>query len=405
MSGFNGRLRRTGLLLGLMVCLAASLIPAASADPNDRLDEIHDRKEKLSARIGRLNAHSDVVLRDLQVLDAKRARVEAEVNHLDAQLDRLNARISEVKVDLTEAQQRLTFLSEELQGILRDLDGRLEIFTARAVEAYKAGPAAYIDGLLSSQDFNTLVDRYAYYESAVEADAEIINEIQVLRDETEIRRNLVEEKENEIARNKLRLETDKTRLGAARAEKADLLAVRQAAVDQKRSLLNQIESKKSHYESVLNQLDRESDQIQALLAARASGGPLPVGGGQLLWPAAGPVTSGFGPRTHPIFGDTRMHTGVDIGAPYGAPVIAADTGVVAYSGGMSGYGNVVVIDHGGGLATLYGHLSSFSVGSGQTVGRGTPIASVGCTGYCTGPHLHFEVRINGTPVDPMPYLQ
>ena len=100
-----------------------------------------------------------------------------------------------------------------------------------------------------------------------------------------------------------------------------------------------------------------------------------------------------------------MHTGIDIGASYGAPVISADAGTVAYVGAMSGYGNVVVIDHGGGLATTYNHLSAFGVSSGQTVGRGVYIANVGCTGYCTGPHLHFEVRINGSPVDPMPYLQ
>jgi murein DD-endopeptidase MepM/ murein hydrolase activator NlpD len=117
------------------------------------------------------------------------------------------------------------------------------------------------------------------------------------------------------------------------------------------------------------------------------------------------VTSPFGYRTHPIFGDTRLHTGIDIGAPYGAPVYAADNGTVTYVGAMSGYGNVVVVDHGGGLSTTYNHLSAFFVGTGQSVGRGQQVGSVGCTGYCTGPHLHFEVRINGTPVDPMPYLQ
>jgi murein DD-endopeptidase MepM/ murein hydrolase activator NlpD len=100
-----------------------------------------------------------------------------------------------------------------------------------------------------------------------------------------------------------------------------------------------------------------------------------------------------------------LHTGLDIGAPYGAPVVAAGSGVVVYAGVMSGYGNVIAIDHGNGLATTYNHLSAFYVGTGQRVSRGTQIGAVGCTGYCTGPHLHFEVRVNGSPVDPMPYLQ
>ncbi|HEU4480793.1 MAG TPA: M23 family metallopeptidase, partial [Actinomycetota bacterium] len=191
-----------------------------------------------------------------------------------------------------------------------------------------------------------------------------------------------------------------------REERADVLAERNAVLADKRQILAKVESDKARYEALEDRLDRESSQIQALLSQGSSGsGPLPTGGGQLLWPAAGPVTSPYGYRTHPIFGDQRLHTGIDIGAPYGAPVIASDAGTVSFAGVMSGYGNVIVVDHGGGLATTYNHLSSFSVGSGQSVGRGARIGSVGCTGYCTGPHLHFEVRVNGSPVDPMPYLQ
>jgi murein DD-endopeptidase MepM/ murein hydrolase activator NlpD len=100
-----------------------------------------------------------------------------------------------------------------------------------------------------------------------------------------------------------------------------------------------------------------------------------------------------------------MHTGIDIGAPYGSGVFAAESGTVAFVGAMSGYGNVIVVDHGGGLATTYNHLSSFGVSRGQTVGSGATIGGIGCSGYCTGPHLHFEVRINGSPIDPMPYFQ
>ena len=184
-------------------------------------------------------------------------------------------------------------------------------------------------------------------------------------------------------------------------------AAREAVLDEKESILHSIEKKKARFEALEDQLDAESNRIQSILNANASSatGPLPTGGGQFLWPAAGPLTSPYGWRTHPIFGDQRLHAGIDIGAPYGAPVIAADEGTVTYAGVMSGYGNVIVVDHGGGIATTYNHLSAFSVGSGQSVGRGSPIGAVGCTGYCTGPHLHFEVRVNGAPVDPMPYLQ
>ncbi|MDQ3708049.1 MAG: M23 family metallopeptidase, partial [Actinomycetota bacterium] len=123
-----------------------------------------------------------------------------------------------------------------------------------------------------------------------------------------------------------------------------------------------------------------------------------------LWPADGVKTSDFGWRTHPIFGTGRLHSGIDIGAAYGSPISAAASGTVVSAGTMSGYGNVVVLDHGGGIATLYAHQSSVAVGTGQAVQRGQTIGYVGSTGYSTGPHLHFEVRVSGTPVDPMGYL-
>jgi murein DD-endopeptidase MepM/ murein hydrolase activator NlpD len=127
--------------------------------------------------------------------------------------------------------------------------------------------------------------------------------------------------------------------------------------------------------------------------------------GKLLNPVPGaPITSGFGPRIHPIYGDARMHTGVDIGAGSGASIRAAGDGVVVTAGTMSGYGNTTIIDHGGGLATLYAHQSSIGVSGGQRVAAGQAIGRVGCTGSCTGPHLHFEVRVNGDPVNPVPYL-
>ena len=117
-----------------------------------------------------------------------------------------------------------------------------------------------------------------------------------------------------------------------------------------------------------------------------------------------PITSSYGYRVHPIYGDGRMHTGVDFGADTGDPIYAAGDGVVASAGSLGGYGNATVIEHGGGLATLYGHQSSFLVSEGDTVTAGEVIGRVGCTGSCTGPHLHFEVRLNGDPVDPMGYL-
>jgi murein DD-endopeptidase MepM/ murein hydrolase activator NlpD len=182
----------------------------------------------------------------------------------------------------------------------------------------------------------------------------------------------------------------------------------QAAAEaaQQNGLLDELRARKAEFLSQIVALQRQSDALAASLRARQSGQALvPSGHGVLSVPIPGaPITSGFGPRVHPIYGDVRMHTGIDFGASSGTPIRAAADGVVVSAGPLGGYGNATVIDHGNGLATLYGHQSSIAVSPGQHVGRGQVIGYVGCTGLCTGPHLHFEVRVRGTPVDPMQYL-
>lgn len=402
----RNRKQTFALLSVLLVGVVGAAVPAA-ADPTAKLERIERQKAQAQAKQDALAAEKQDVLARIRILDAKRQSAETKLSSFDERLAELDARIGEVKDDLTRAQAKVALLTEDLHDVLARLDRRTEILTNRAIAAYIAGPSAYIDSILSSDSFSDLVDRYEYYESALNADSEIVSEIQVLRDETENQRELILEKQHEIAVAKRELEGSRIEIATLRGEQASVLAAREAVLNEKQGILAQVETRRSKWAALETQLDRDSDRLRSLISqsASTSSGPLPTGGGQLLWPAAGSVTSGYGYRTHPIFGDRRLHTGIDIGAPYGAPVIAADSGVVTYAGVMSGYGNVVVVDHGGGLATTYNHLSAFTVGSGQRVDRGEQVGAVGCSGYCTGPHLHFEVRLNGSPVDPMPYLQ
>lgn len=415
-------LRGRGLTISvLLVCFVALAIPAFAQTLEQDLEKKEERQQKAQQKVNQLDAVADELAGKVAVLDQEAGRVQQEVNLLNAEMNDLNGRIATVQSELTAAQQRLDFITRELQDVLGKLDRRTDLFTDRAVAAYMAGPTSHLEGLLSATTFNEVVDRTSYYESALDADSKLVAGIELLRDETEIKRNLVEEEEEKIAAQKLKLDADKVALAQVVQERASVLEAQKAVLAQKEQLLAETESKKSQYQQVVSQLEADADRIESILAARAAAAAaaaaaaeaaasapsvesLPTGGGQLLWPTNGPLTSSYGYRTHPIFGDQRLHTGIDIGAPYGATVIAADAGVVAYVGAMSGYGNVIVIDHGGGLATTYNHLSAFGVSSGQQVGRGVPIGNVGCTGYCTGPHLHFEVRVSGSPVDPMPYL-
>jgi murein DD-endopeptidase MepM/ murein hydrolase activator NlpD len=395
-----GRRRWTALVL--IAALAAAAVAPAAAGPQDRLRRNEEKLERIDRRQAALNAKEGTALDRLAVIDARRAEAEGLLERLDSRLRRLDADIRETRVELATAQHRLALISDDLLDIQGRLVTRTELFTERAVAAYMSGPSAYLDGLFESATLADALDWSRYQESALDSDSKLIEEIQVLRDETDARRALVELKREEIAQEKLKLELSRTAVASLRQEKAEVLAAREAAVAAKRVVVADIRANQAQLQRAEDQLERDSASIEALLSGSSSGVP---GSGQLLWPANGPVTSPFGYRTHPIFGDTRLHSGIDIGAPYGAPVIAADGGTVVFAGVMSGYGNAIVVDHGGGLATTYNHLSALGVSDDQRVGRGQYIAAVGCTGYCTGPHLHFEVRVNGTPVDPMPYLR
>jgi murein DD-endopeptidase MepM/ murein hydrolase activator NlpD len=198
------------------------------------------------------------------------------------------------------------------------------------------------------------------------------------------------------------LEEQRSVLAAELAEVEDLRHQAEDELAEAQALLDRIRNEIAGYEQHKNSLEEDAARLQRELASRQStGGSNP---GVLAWPVAGAVSSPFGYRIHPIFGTRKLHTGIDISASSGTPIKAAGSGVVLIAGPYGGYGNAVVVDHGGGLATLYAHQSTLAVSNGQKVDAGQIIGYVGCSGFCTGPHLHFETRENGVPVDPMKYL-
>ena len=403
--------RLAGVVAALVLCLAAVAVPAA-ADPQDRLNEIESRRERIQSQIENKSERADSLEGSISVLDDEAESLQGVLNELNSEIEVLDGRISEEQAKLELAQQRFSTLTEELLDIQADLVASTDSLTERAIETYKAGPGAYVEGILSSDTFSELSDRYEYYETTVEIDSDLVDEIERLNSETDARREQVAKEKERIAEAKLRLEKDRSDLAAVQIERQQALDVQNALIADKEDVLRGKLAERAELEALDDQLQQDSQNIQALLARASSpdtggggGGSPTYTGGQFVWPANGPMTSPYGYRTHPIFGDARLHTGIDIGAAYGSGVFAASGGNVVFAGTMSGYGNAIVVDHGGGVGTTYNHLSGFNVSVGSSVSRGQTIGSVGCTGYCTGPHLHFEVRIGGSPVDPMPYLQ
>ena len=322
---------------------------------------------------------------------------------MQAKLAAVETKLVKTRAELTRLRSRLRAKVRELRQAEAELAWQREVFVRRVVESYKTGDVDYIDVLLGSADWEDLVTRFRLVRQLVGNDNLLVTQLDAAR--------------REVARQKASLAELTAAKAAAEAElsdrqaelatlKAQVVAKQQAVLaarHAKELTLAQVVQTRKGYEQQERELLAESRRLQTIISGSSGSGTV-HGTGRLVWPVSGPVVSGFGWRIHPIFHTRKFHTGIDIGAGYGTPIHAADSGTVIYAAGMSGYGNVIVIDHGGGLSTLYAHQSGFAVGTGAGVSRGQVIGYVGMTGYTTGPHLHFEVRVGGSPVDPMGYL-
>lgn len=331
-----------------------------------------------------------------QRLEVRRTR--AKEHHVVGEIDRVEARILSTEQRLRAVKNRLAVIARRRKLLMarmdftqKRLDARRRILARRLRENYEMGSTSYVQALLSSRSMHDYLSRSYYVERIVESDVQLMAGIRA---------------------DQAQLFADRRELDAQDAEQRALKADLERSYFQyredvlaKRRILAQIQEDREAKEAELDELEQASNEIEARLRALEE---TPAGRARLLraWtghfirPASGPITSGFGMRYHPILHRARMHTGVDIGAGYGEPIRAAAAGEVVMAGYMRGYGYVVIIDHGGGVSTLYGHCSELLVSEGQQVRQGQVIARVGSTGLATGPHLHFEVRRNGVPVNP-----
>jgi len=334
---------------------------------------------------------------------------------LEAELAEHRARLASLKDKLAEQTRRLNFLVEQHRIAQHRLEERL-------VQLYEADSPSTVEIFLQAGSLRELIDQLDYFRAIGRQEKQIADELERLRDEMRLARVETKKTTEQVAAATAALAEKTAQQRAARdqlvAEEQALAAVRA----QKRSLLTDVNTQRHEDEEDLDSMQaasaRIADQIRAAQEAAAAEAAAAAAAAQeqsgssgsmttsstsgvsssgFTWPVSGPVISGFGTRWG------RLHAGIDIAVPQGTPVHAAASGRIIYAGVMSGYGNIVVIDHGNGLATAYGHLSSIWIGGGS-VQQGQSIAASGCTGQCLGPHVHFEVRVNGSPVDPLGYL-
>jgi murein DD-endopeptidase MepM/ murein hydrolase activator NlpD len=386
------------------------LLVAVAAAPAS--GDVASRKQAIDARLQRVQAKIAWAQQRERVLATEISSVNSQIHGLAEQVGVVSTRLEPLQRDLDLHREKLDRLNElfqlqtsryhfyrgEYQALLERLGNRL-------VDLYEGGEPSTLEVLFQSKSFTDLIDQAQVVDSLSSQDRSIAGQVgtakqrvHAQREHTKRFRSLVAAevrtiaiRTNQVIRLRDELLASKNRLAAARANKRDAL---QNVKESKSEFLHEAAGLQQASATLAGQI-RSAQSSSSSYSAPGDVTPSSAG---FIWPVNGPVTSPFGWRWG------RMHEGIDIGVGYGTPIHAAAAGRVVYAGWMSGYGNLVAIDHGRGISTAYGHQSRIAVSNGQIVSQGQTIGYVGCTGHCFGPHLHFEVRINGTPVDPLGYL-
>jgi murein DD-endopeptidase MepM/ murein hydrolase activator NlpD len=390
-------------LIAVLALLGNAGAPAVAEPPQDRLEEVQRRLEAQEDRLHAAQEESRNVRGELALAQQRRLALTAEVRTLHDRLVDARVRLAEIHDELEFARGELDRWTGKLRRAREALAAQQSTLDRRAATAYILGPGAYLEMVLGATDLVSLSERAAYMERVLTIASDDLAGVEVARTLVADRQGRVETYEGVVTEHFGEVRKRVERITALRAKETALLAQVDLEAEAHADALDTLSEARERYEEAVAALAAESARIQGVIQGTGSSGSGQYGG-ELYWPTSGAIVSGFGYRTHPVYGTTRFHSGVDIGGACGQPIFAAEDGTVISAGYNGGYGNATVIDHGNGLSTLYGHQSSLSVSSGQTVSRAQQIGLVGTTGLSTGCHLHFEVRVNGAPVDPVPYL-
>lgn len=319
-------------------------------------------------------------LQQVQKLDERIADSQSELDELNTKITELQTSIDELSTKLNEAEDRY--------------NRQQEILETRLVAMYEAGETNYLDVILSSRSISDFLSNYFLITELAGYETDLLEDM--------------EEQKNEIEKEKKNLDDTQQQLAAIKANQTKTAKVLENTKTVRENFIAKLSDEEKNIQAQIDEYNRQFEEINnEILALALEGIDTQYIGGEFAWPVPGytRITSKYGMRTHPITGVYKLHTGVDIGAPMGASFVAANDGIVVKAGYNGAYGNMVIIDHGGGVQTLYAHGSEIMVKVGDTVKKGeTVVLKVGSTGYSTGAHAHFEVRLNGVVTDPMPYI-
>ncbi len=383
--------------------LALTLAPLPVAAGTSAIDaKIQQEKEKAAQIHQRLAAKRA----ELHAVTARYQDFQRQLQETNAAIGQVNEHIGDLQAQSASAQRRIDWNTVQLDAAQKSLHLHDELLRKRLVDIYENGDLEYANVLLSARSFSDFVERWEDLRLLIAANERAVRErkaaeAKVAAIEADLERTQLELQQQQQAQVEARSQLDS--LASERQNLVVLAAYQRHRVAAQVAQMEDLSAaEEAQLEALIQEREREleAQRRAAGIAAPETGG----GAGMFSWPVTGTITSPFGWRPNPFGGSPEFHQGLDIAAPTGTTVTAAAGGTVIMAQWYGGYGNYILIDHGGGYSTGYGHLSAIYVSNGQTVTRGQAIGAVGSTGQSTGPHLHFEVRINGKPVDPAPRL-
>ncbi len=379
------------IALGLCAYLVLPL-PGLSAPLSDRIDQKRDQIAGAKQKEG-------VLTTTIQTFSTRIDGIQGEIQATQQRLDRAQSSLDRQKNELLAVRDRLEAARDRLERLRSELATARRLLAARLVEIYKSDTPDALTVVMEADGFGDLLERTEFLERISDQDREITDRVRGLRDQAEdqaVELAELEEREQLAAERILR---ERDQIASAQNQLVSSRDQLASARADRRGALADVRSGKRQALEDLASLEAEQARVQAALAGAPAPGPVQQGSGQLIWPVSGSLTGSFGePRPG------HLHSGIDIAAPEGTPIRAADSGRVALAAWTGGYGNYTCIQHTASLSTCYGHQSRLGTSAGASVQQGQVMGYVGNTGNSFGSHLHFEVRINGSPVDPMGYL-
>ncbi len=373
---------RNSIIFILLLTFMTQVVFGNSTESlQNQQDDINEQIKDAQDKIDAANDEREIIVAELEYAELEAKKALDELNALNSQLDKLQVELEKAREEYREAE--------------KERDKQYELLKDRMKYMYVHGDTGYVEVLFSSDNVEDFFKRVEYINTIIKYDNEILEKLDKIEKE-------MDEKVKEIAQKKTEVEG----LQAQQKAKTSELQEKQRAIQ---ITLNKAENNIKQQEALVNKLQQESKRIEDLIIASQSqgNGGFTYNGGKLGWPVKGytRLSSGYINRNNPVTGVPEFHAGIDIPAPKGTPILAAEDGRVISSGWIRGYGYTVIIDHGSGMTTLYAHNSKLNVNAGQNVVRGQKIAECGTTGNSTGNHSHFEVRLNGKHTNPLPYLQ